>query len=125
MVEQIPDLPNNVLGFTAKGTVTANDYESVIIPAVEALFSRQSRVRFLYHLGEDFSGFEAAAMWDDAKLGMKHLGGWERMAVVSDVEWIRAAVKVFGVAIPGHVRVFHNAELAEATRWITEPSRCR
>jgi hypothetical protein len=120
MVEQIPNLPDNVLGFTAKGTLTANDYESVIIPAVEALFSRQGKVRFLYHLGEDFSGFEAAAMWDDMKLGLKHLAGWERVALVSDVEWIRAAVKVFGLAIPGHVRVFHNRELAEATRWVSE-----
>jgi SpoIIAA-like len=120
MIEQIPDLPANVLGFTAKGTVTANDYESIIIPAVEALFSRQNKVRFLYHLGEDFSGFETAAAWDDMKLGLKHLTGWERIAVVSDVEWIRAAVKVFGFAIPGHVRVFHNRELGEATLWIGE-----
>lgn len=120
MVEQIPDLPDNVLGFTAKGTVSANDYESVIIPAVEALFARQNKVRFLYHLGAEFSGFEAAAMWDDAKLGLKHLGGWEKLALVSDVEWVRAGVKVFGLAIPGHVRVFHNRELAEATRWVTE-----
>jgi len=120
MVEQIPDLPENVLGFTAKGMVTANDYESQIIPAAEALFSRQSKVRFLYHLGEEFSGFEAAAVWDDTKLGLKHLAGWERMALVSDVEWVRAAVKILGFAIPGHVRVFHNRELAEAKRWITE-----
>jgi hypothetical protein len=120
MIKQITDLPDNVLGFTAMGTVTANDYESVIIPAVEALFSRHSKVRFLYHLGDDFSGFEAAAVWDDTKLGLMHLGGWERMAVVSDIEWIRAAVKIFGLAIPGHVRIFHNRELAEATRWITE-----
>jgi len=120
MVEQIPNLPGNVLGFTAKGTVTASDYESVIIPAVEALFSRQDKVRFLYHLGEECSGFEAAAMWDDAKLGLKHLAGWERLAVVSDIEWIRVAIKVFGLAIPGHVRVFHNRELAEAKRWVTE-----
>ena len=80
----IPDLPDDVLGFTAKGKVTANDYEAVIIPAVEALFSRQSKVRFLYHLGEDFTGFEAAAVWDDMKLGLKHLAGWERVALVSD-----------------------------------------
>ncbi len=120
MVERIPDLPDNVLGFRAKGTVTADDYESVIIPAVEALFERQRKVRFLYHLGEDFSGFEAAAMWDDAKLGLKHLAGWERVAVVSDVEWIRSAIVVFALAIPGHVRVFHNRELAEATRWVGE-----
>jgi len=120
MVERIPDLPENVLGFTAKGKVSANDYESVIIPAVEAMFSREGRARFLYHLGEDFAGFEAAAAWDDAKLGLRHLAGWERLALVSDVEWIRAALKVFGLAMPGHVRVFHNRELAEATRWVGE-----
>lgn len=120
MVEKIPDLPDKVLGFTAKGTVTANDYESFIIPAVEALFSRHRKIRFLYHLGKDFSRFEAAAMWDDTKLGLKHLTGWERMALVSDVEWIRGAILIFGLAIPGTVRVFHNSELSEAIRWISE-----
>ncbi len=120
MIEKISDLPDNVLGFTAKGTVTANDYESVIIPAVEGLFSRQGKVRFLYHLGEDLTGFDAAAMWDDTKLGLKHLSGWERMAIVSDIEWVRAAIKIFGFIIPGHFRVFHNNELAEAKQWISE-----
>ena len=120
MVERIPDLPEHVLGFRAIGTVTADDYESVIVPAVEALFSRRTRVRFLYHLGEDFDRFEAAAMWDDAKLGLKHLTGWERVALVSDVEWIRGAVKILAFAIPGQTRVFHNRELAEATRWVSE-----
>lgn len=120
MVERIPDLPDNVIGFTAKGTVTAEDYESVIIPAVESLFARQSKVRFLYHLGEQFSGFEAAAAWDDTKLGLRHLGGWERMAVVTDVEWVRGAVRIFGLAIPGQIRVFHDRDLAEAKRWISE-----
>ena len=120
MIEKIPNLPDNVLGVTAKGTVTADDYESVIMPAVEALFSRHGKVRFLYHLGNDFSGFEVAAMWDDTKLGLKYLAGWERMAVVSDVEWIRGAIRLFGLAMPGHVRAFHNSELTEATRWISE-----
>ncbi len=120
MVERIPDLPDNVLGFTAKGKVTASDYEKVVIPAVEEHFSRRGKARFLYHLGPEFSGFEAAAMWDDTKLGLKHLTGWERMAVVTDVDWIRASVKIFGLAMPGHIRVFRNDELAEAKRWITE-----
>jgi hypothetical protein len=120
MVEKIPDLPENVLGFTATGKVTANDYQSVMIPAVEAMFSRQGKVRFLYHLGEDFSGFEAGAAWDDMKLGLKHLSGWERVAFISDVDWIRWAVKILGLAMPGHVRVFHNRNLAEAKQWICE-----
>jgi SAM-dependent methyltransferase len=120
MIEKIPDLPENVLGFTAKGTVTAHDYESIIIPAVEALLAHHRKARFLYHLGKDFTGFEVAAVWDDTKIGLKHLTGWERMAIVSDVEWIRGAIRVFGLAIPGHVRVFHNREYAEASTWVCE-----
>ena len=120
MIEKIPDMPDTVLGFSAKGKVTAADYEFIIIPAVEELFSRQEKIRFLYHLGDDFTGFEAAAMWDDTKLGLKHLQSWERMAIVTDIEWIRTAIKIFGLLIPGHVRVFHNSEIAEAKRWISE-----
>ena len=41
MVEKIAELRDKGLGFTAKGTTTANDYESVIISAVETMFARQ------------------------------------------------------------------------------------
>jgi SpoIIAA-like len=119
MIERIPDLPSNVLGFSAKGTVTRADYETVINPAVEALLSKQRKVRFLYHLGEDFSGFETAAMWEDTKIGLKHLASWDRIAVVTDVEWIRAAMKVFGFLLHGHVRVFQNSELTTARDWVS------
>lgn len=120
MVEQITGLPANVLAFEAKGKVTAADYESVIVPAVEAQFARSPKVRFLYRLGEEYSGFEAGAMWDDVLLGFRHLKGWERMALVSDVEWLRTALKIFALAIPGEVRVFHNREFEEAKRWVSE-----
>jgi hypothetical protein len=114
------DLPENVLGFTAKGTVTAEDYESTIIPAVEEVLSRHRKVRLLYHLGEEFSGFEAGALWDDAKVGLRHPTAWERVAVVSDAEWVRMATKVFGFAMPAQVRVYHNREMATARAWVCE-----
>ena len=120
MVERIPNLPDSVVGVTAKGTVTAADYDSVIIPAVEAVFARYGKARFLCHLGDEFEGIDAGAAWDDTKLGFKHLTGWEKMAVVTDIDWIRTAIRLFGLAIPGHVRVFRNGELADATRWIAE-----
>jgi hypothetical protein len=120
MIEKIPDLPDTVLGFTAKGTVTAHDYEAVIMPEVDAQRARQGKVRLLYHLGKEFSGFDAGAMWDDAKVGLRHPTGWEKVAVVSDVEWLRTAVKALGFAMPGDFRVFPDGELAEAKRWISE-----
>ena len=120
MIETIADLPANVLGFRARGTVTAEDYEATVIPAVEEFLRRGDKVRLLFHLGAGFESFEGGALWDDAKLGLAHLRKWERIALVTDVEKIRAAVKVFRFAMPGRIRVFHDAELAAALRWIGE-----
>lgn len=120
MLERIHGLPDNVLGFEAKGEVTGAEYESVLIPAVEEMVARQKNVRFLYHLGDEFTGFDAKALWDDAKVGFQHLTSWERIAVVTDVGWIRTAVKAFGFVMPGHVRVFSNIELPESRRWLSE-----
>ncbi len=120
MIEPISDLPDNVLGFSAKGTVTGADYETVIMPSVEAKFSKYTKVRFLYHIGEDFSKFEAGALWEDTKIGLKHLASWDRIAVVTDIDWIRAAVGIFAFLLPGTVRVFQNAEIANARSWISE-----
>jgi len=120
MLERMKGLPDNVLGFEAKGEVTGADYESVLIPAVDEMLARRKRIRFLYHLGNEFAGFDAKAVWDDAKVGLRHLNAWERVAVVTDVGWIRTAMKTFGFVIPGQVRVFGNSELAAARQWVSE-----
>ena len=59
-------------------------------------------------------------MWDDAKVGLQHLTAWERVAVVTDVGWIRTAMKAFGFVMPGQVRVFSNSELTAAQQWLSE-----
>ena len=118
MIEIMKDFPDNVLAITAKGQVTGDDYENVIIPAVEAKLKEYSKIRLLYHLGPDFSGYNAIALWDDAKVGLKHLTHFDRIAIVTDTEWIATAMKVFGFMMPGEVRCFDNDQLAEAGTWI-------
>lgn len=125
MLEIIEGLPDNALGFTAKGDVSAEDYETVLIPAVEERLKRQDKIRLLYHLGEEFKRFEAGAMWDDAKVGLAHITDWEKIAIVTDVNWIQQAGKIFGFAIEtmsvkGDVKVFHNSELEQAKEWISQ-----
>jgi hypothetical protein len=120
MIKTIKDLPSNVLGFEASGTVTGKDYENVLVPAVEAKLKEFPKIRLLYYIGSDFSGYDMKAMWDDTKIGFKHLTSWEKIAVVTDTEWIRASVKVFGFAMPGEVRVFENSELSIAKEWLSE-----
>ena len=118
MIRIIDDLPDNVLGFEAVGEVEDDDYEDVLIPAVEGLLQNQDKVRILYVLGEDFEKYEADAMWEDAKMGMHHLGQWERIAVVTDHKGYQRSIKAFGFLMPGEVKVYPLSELAAARAWI-------
>ena len=125
MLETIEGLPENALGFSAKGNVSAKDYETVLIPAVQEKLKHHDKVRLLYHLGDEFEKFELGAMWDDAKVGLAHITEWEKIAIVTDVNWIQQAGKIFGFAIetmsvPGDVKIFHNSELDDAIKWISE-----
>lgn len=119
MIDVIPALPDCVMGFSAKGMVTARDYQAVIIPAVNTMRTKHGKIRLLYHLGPDFSGFDAAALWQDAKIGLRYFDAWDRIAIVSDVLWIRAVTKLFGFILHGEVRAYHNHELAAARKWLT------
>ena len=73
MVELIADVPDNTIAIRAEGKVTGHDYEKVIIPLIEEKLGRHEKLRALYHCGPEMEGFDAAAVWDDAKVGLKHL----------------------------------------------------
>ena len=120
MIEMIPDMPDNVVAVSAKGKVTGEDYDKVLIPSIEERLKRHQKIRVLYQLGKDFSGFSAVAMWEDAKVGIRHLTAFERIAVVSDVDWIIGAVKVFAFLIPCPLKIFRNEKLPEAIIWVSQ-----
>jgi SpoIIAA-like len=119
MFELIPALPDNVVGVVAKGEVTKEDYEQRLAPAVEDALIRHDKIRLLYVLGADFTGFTGGAAWEDGKLGLGHIGRWERIAVVAREAWIRHAVNVFGYLIPGEIKVYDLPDEADASAWIT------
>ena len=118
MIEPLETFPDNVLGFVCHGHVTKKDYETVLIPRVERALAAHERIRLYYEIGSDFESIDPGAMWEDTKVGMSHLNRWERFAVVSDIEWIRHAVQIFGFLMPGEFRVFSASQAASAKAWI-------
>lgn len=121
MLTVIPDLPAGVVGVEAEGQVTAGDYEQVLVPAVDAArkATPEGKVRMLYVLGSDFPGYTTGAAWEDAKLGLGQIRAWERIAIVSDADWLRRAVHGFGWMMPGEVQVFGMDERDAARAWVT------
>ena len=118
-MELIKDLPDRVVGVRALGEVEDDDYEDVLEPAIEDRLSRHDKIRLLYVLGPEFTGYEGDAVWEDTKLGFKTFTDYERMAIVTDTTWVRRSVKAFGWLMPGEVEVYHYDQLDEARTWIT------
>jgi hypothetical protein len=66
----------------------------------------------------DFAGIDAGAVWEDFKVGMEHLSRWERVALVTDVEWMKQTMRFFSFLMPGATKAFPLAKAAEARAWI-------
>jgi hypothetical protein len=120
MIKLMNELPDNVLGVSAEGKITGADYETILIPAVEIKLKAYKKIRLLYHLGAKFTEFELSAMLDDTKIGMKHLSQWDKIALVSDHQFINIFAKFFGYMLSCEIRIFPDADLAEAKKWVCE-----
>lgn len=118
MITLMPELPSGVVGLVASGKVTAEDYESIVIPAIERALKTHDKIHLIYQIGPEWTGFTSGAMWDDAKVGLSHMAAWEKVAVVTDVDWIRAGMKFFGFLVAGAVKIFDNNQLEEAKAWV-------
>ena len=118
MIEMIEGLPEGVIGAKAVGTVEPDDYDTVLIPAIAAATAGDAKARMLFVLGPDFDGYSAGAMLDDARMGFRHWADFERIAVVTDHEPYKAALRAFGFLMPGEVRGFDVDQLDDAKSWL-------
>lgn len=118
MFEVIDGFAPDVVAVRAVGTIRAADYAEVLAPALDRATADGAKARFLIELGPDFERYDASGMAADAGLGLGHLAAFERIAVVTDVRWVREAIGLFGRFIPGDVRLFAVAETEDARTWI-------
>ena len=119
MLKLLNDLPDNVIGVRAIGEVDDDDYEEVLVPTIEDRLARHDKIRLMYVLGTEFTGYDSDAVWEDLKLGVETFNSYDRMAIVTDSESVRRTIKAVGWLIPGEVRVFHVDGIVAATVWIT------
>ncbi len=114
MIEIIDGLPDNVVGFVATGRITTTDCDTVLIPAMRRSLQHHEKLRLYYELGCRFPG----AGWEDLDIESLRLQQWERVAVVTDVSWIRHTVKALRFLIPTDIRVFPTIQAEEGRDWV-------
>ena len=117
MIERLTGFPDNVVAIVCDGRVTRRDYEDVLMPLIEAALNRHEKVRLYYETGYDFMGVEPGVS-QEFNVGMDHLLRWDRIAIVTDIDWIRETVRAFSFLLPGAVEIFPLEEGPAARTWI-------
>ena len=115
MIQELSDLPEGVIGFEASGKIRAEDYRDVVLPALERA-AATGEVRFVMVM-RDFDGMSGGAVWQDLKVGIEHLRAWKRIALVTDIAWMRDLTSLFGWMTPGEVKTFPLAQREAAIEW--------
>ena len=119
MLKILSDFPENVVAVLASGEVTGQEFRNVLVPTVESRLKTHDKLNLFYQFDPDFSSMRAEAMWEDAKLDIGHWREWDRIAVITDVGWIRKGARLAVMLLHRPVRVFTNAEADAAREWIT------
>ena len=120
MVERMDEMPPGTIGLRAGGKLSRADYQEVLEPALkEAMDSGEARVVFVL---TDFDGLEPGAWIEDVKTGLgvevAHRKEWKRLALVTDVDRVAKAVRMFYWLMPGELKLYGMDRLDEARSWV-------
>ncbi|MFW0884003.1 STAS/SEC14 domain-containing protein [Candidatus Acidulodesulfobacterium sp. H_13] len=119
-IKVLPESKANILILSAVGKLTDEDYKNVFIPRLESIIREYGKARLLLDMGDKFHGWEAEALWDDARFGFTHRNDFEKMGVIGAPKWFEWGLKIAASIIGGEIKNFHSNEREQAFHWINE-----
>lgn len=119
MIQQIENVPDNMVAFRSSGEVTKDDFDAVF-PKVEELVDRTGKLNYLLELDNSPADFSVGAWLQDALLGVKNLTKWNRTAIVTDSQQVCDFTEAFSKLMPGEFRGFPKSEFDHAVDWVSE-----
>src|SRR3954469_21153489 len=119
MLRHITDMPAGTLGFEAVGDVDDDDWEDTVEPVLRREIAAGRKLRLLYLAKGDV---DDDAMKADLGFRARHASSFDRVAVVSDEDWLAPALRVLSFLVPGKVKGFRTRELETAKAWLASDS---
>ena len=120
MLRRMDDMPAGTMGFEAVGEVEDDDWEDAVEPVLRREIADGRKVRLLYMLGAEARQVEGDAMSADTGFRARHASSFDRVAVVSDEDWMRPALRALSFMLPGKARGFRVKDLPAAKEWLAQ-----
>jgi len=116
MIEQMDRSSDRTLGFLVSGTVTKEDYDT-LVPAVATAIDAHGSVRLLL----DLTGFhwEKVSAWaSDLRFGKEYSDKIDKMAIVGDKKWEHYLAKLAQPFYAAEVQFFDSQ--SDAWDWLED-----
>ena len=117
MLATLPDAPANVLAFRAVGSVHADDYRTVLDPAIDRVIADGGTVNLALVFGDDFDGYSFGALWQDARLESKPATSWGRIALITDHTAVAEIIHAIAFLLPCELQIFRTSAKDKAMTW--------
>jgi hypothetical protein len=118
MLRRITDMPAGTLGFEAVGEVDDDDWEKAVEPVLRREIGPGHKVRLLYLLGPQARDGEGEAIRADTGFRTRHATSFDRVAVVTDEDRMRPALRALSALLPGKARGFRVRDVETAKAWL-------
>ena len=120
MLQRISEMPPGTIGFEAVGEVEDDDWEHAVEPVLRSEIADGRKVRLLYLLGREARDVGSDAMAADTEFRARHATSFDRVAVVSDEDWMRPALRALSFLLPGKAKGFAVHDLPAAKAWLAD-----
>lgn len=120
MINIILNLLENVLGISADGDITRDDYKNVLIPEIRKMLKVKRKIKLLYFLGNDFTGFDLNVILKGKTKGLKHCSCWKKVALVLEEKYMTLFAAYYGDLLNNEIKLFSEDNIEKAKIWITE-----
>jgi hypothetical protein len=122
MLRRMTDMPVGTIGFEAIGDVEDDDWEDAVEPVLRQEIAEGHELRLLYALGTGTRELEGDAVKAETGFRARHASSYERVAVVSDEDWVRPALRTLSFLMPGKAKGFRVRDLPAAKAWLADDS---
>ena len=108
-----------VVGLKVTGKITAEDMTAMTRHLEAEIGGAERPLRLLSDVS-DFHGMEVAAFWQDLTFSLKHVGDFDRVAVVGAKAWMEWWTKGLSSFVKAEARCFPPDEIDQAWAWLRE-----
>ncbi len=107
-----------ILVVHVSGKLVTADYAD-FVSEFERLVQQHGKLRVLFDM-TGFRGWDAGALWEDTKFGIKHFGDIERLAMVGEKKWQHGMATFFKPFTKATTRYFDHADATSARTWLSQ-----